>query len=65
MSTRSSIFLTNDNEHCYYELAENDEPIYLEMSKQNIEIEINDDNDFVVRIKPNTELYKLISSIKQ
>jgi len=79
MSTNKTIFLTNDNEHCYEELGnpqfEQSQgpddldvfvgyPIVLEMSKWNIEITTNDDHDLVVIIKPGTELHKLIKSIK-
>lgn len=69
MSSKSTLFLTEDNEHCYFEC---NEPhyykenkfigytIYLEMSKKNIEIVCNDDEDLIIKIKPDSELYELI-----
>lgn len=40
MSTKSSLFLTEDNEHCYYELDLNfiSPSIILEIDKKNIKI---------------------------
>lgn len=72
MSTRSTIFLTKDNEHCYHELGipyfdENKQyigtSIVLEMAKYNIEILINDNEDLVIEIKPGSELYKIFDSL--
>lgn len=71
MSSRSTIFLTNDNEHCYldgsYELNNQDEYVSnfidLEMSKANIKVVIDDKNDLVVRIFKGSELYEKILSI--
>ena len=72
MSTKSSLFLTKDNEHCYFDC---NDPHYdkkgnligytitLEMSKQNIEIVCNDEEDLVIEIKPGSELYEFIKSI--
>lgn len=63
MSTKSTIFLTNDNEHCYIELLDNE--IVMEFDKKNIDILINDDEELVIAIKNNTELHKLIGLIKE
>ena len=63
MSSKSTIFLTNENEHCYFELL--DETIVLEMKKSNIEILINDDEDLIIEIKPDCDFYKLIKTITQ
>lgn len=66
MSTKSTIFLTNDNEHCYYEGSlphhnENGEyigsTIVLEMSKKHTDLVTNDDEDIIVEIKPGNDLY--------
>lgn len=75
MSSKSTIFLTKDNEHCYEETNEpyyDDYPngfkgyaILLEMSKKNIDIIWNDDDDIGIKIAPGSDLYKLIKSIKQ
>lgn len=72
MSTKSSLFLTQDNEHCYEECLnphyENDKfigyTIVLEMSKKNINICTNDDEDLVIEIDPGSELYELIKMMK-
>ena len=63
MSTKSSIFLTNDQEHCYVDTTDN--TIVLEMDRENIKIIHLDDDDLIVEIKPGCELYDLINSIKQ
>ncbi len=73
MSSRSSIFSTKDNEHCYEECNQPHyvgdkfigNTIYLEMDKKNIEIDTNDGDDLIIEIKPGSELYELIKSIKQ
>ena len=59
MSTKSSLFLTKDNEHCYTdcnELKYKDgkyigDTITLEFDKKNIEIVANDDDDLSIEIK--------------
>ncbi len=73
MSTKASIFLTQDNEHWYEETNKphyNKEKflgytIFIEMDKKNIIIDTDDDTDLVIQIKPGSELYDLIKSIKQ
>ena len=73
MSSKSSIFLTEDNEHCYYEcnephyckkpyIPENfiGDTIVLEMSKKNIKVICNDNEDLIIEILPGSELYKMI-----
>ncbi len=73
MSTKSSIFLTKDNEHCYTESSEPvfdgekflGDTIYLEMSKENLSFIQDDSQDLIVGIRPGCELYELIKSIKQ
>lgn len=69
MSTKSSLFLTKDNEHCYSDCNDPHydekgtfigDTITLEMSKQNIEIICNDEEDLVIEIKPGSELYEFI-----
>lgn len=67
MSTKSSIFLTNDNEHCYVETnsyTDDQMDIFMEFSKKNIEIILNDDEDLVIKIKGGTEIHKIIGNIK-
>jgi len=73
MSTKSTIFLTNDNEHCYLEFSQelnnNDEYVThfidLEMNKSNIKVIVNDKNDLVIRIFKGSELYDNILSINK
>lgn len=74
MSTKSTLFLTEDNEHCYEDCAmphyEGDDlgkfkgyTIVLEMAKKNIRIIYNDDEDLIIEIDPGSELYNLIRRI--
>lgn len=73
MSTKHSIFLTKDNEHCYLEM---NEPFYedskfigytmvLEISKENVKIEHNGEDALVLEIHPNSELHKLLGSLRK
>jgi len=72
MSTKSSLFLTKDNEHCYTdgnEPCEKDgifigDTITLEMSKRNIIIICDDEDDLVIEIAAGSELYDLIKMMK-
>lgn len=72
MSTKSSLFLTKDNEHCYTDCNEPNykdgeyigDTITLEMDKRNISIVCNDDMDLIIEIKPGSELYELIKMMK-
>jgi hypothetical protein len=71
MSTKSSIFLTKDNEHCYFEssdpLIENGkwagDTIYLEFDKKNAQIVIEDETDIIIKIKPKTEIHSIFSDL--
>lgn len=77
MSSKTSLFLTKDNEHCY---EEGNEPLFqitesgtkfvgytivLEMSKCNINIICNDDEDLIIEIIPGCELYNNILKMKE
>lgn len=74
MSTKSTLFLTNNNEHFY---QEGNKPCYkdgkrigctlvLEMSKENINILLNDDKDLVIEItNPESELYKHMIKMRE
>lgn len=65
MSTKSSLFLTEDNEHCYYEMnSMHYKSIVFEMSKTNVKILLNNDEDLIIEIKPGSELYKLIEMMR-
>lgn len=76
MSSKSSIILTNDNEHWYkdcfdYLISQSGKDysaITMEFDRKNAEIVENesDEDYFTIRIKnPDSELYKIISNIKQ
>lgn len=78
MSSKATLFLTNDNEHFYEECnephykqapykAENFEgyTIVLEMAKKNIEIVCNDDEDLIIELKPGSELYNLMLKMRE
>lgn len=68
MSTKSSLFLTKDNEHCYTDSSDPNfkgdeyigDTITLELAKKNIKIISNDDDDLIIEIKPGSELYEII-----
>ena len=70
MSTRSTIILTDQDEHWYSDCSEPTEMphkdvITLEFSKKNIRIDLNDKDDLVISIiNPNYEIYNIISKIK-
>tara|TARA_R110001592_G_scaffold350028_1_gene645756 strand:- start:482 stop:703 length:222 start_codon:yes stop_codon:yes gene_type:complete len=73
MSTKSSLFLTKDNEHCYEELSEPryvegeyiGSSIILELNRKNIKILAFDDDDLILEIEPGSELYDLIKIMKR
>ena len=61
MSTKSTIFLTEDNEHCYEELI--DDTIIMTFNKDNIKVICDDEIDLIIEIKKGTELYNIIKNI--
>lgn len=72
MSSRTTIFLTSDNEHAFFDCSEplkNDQNRYtdaltIEFSKQNIRIERNDSNDLIITItNANSDLYKIFEKL--
>ena len=70
MSTKSTIILTNDNEHWYTDCSEPlaDNPyrdaITLEFSKRNVRVESNDKEDIVITVtNPDSEIYKVLSDL--
>lgn len=73
MSTKSSLFLTKDDEHCYEETSEQKTDangkfigcnIYLEMDKKNIEIDTDCDEYIILKIIPGSELYSLVQMMR-
>lgn len=69
MSTKSTLFLTNDfNEECFKEtepfLKGQADFITIEFDKQNIRIERNNERDLILTItNPNAEIYKIFEQI--
>ena len=63
MSTKSTIFLTEDNEHCYEELI--DDTIIMTFNKDNIKVICDDEIDLIIEIKKVTELYNIIKNIRK
>lgn len=74
MSTKSTILYTNDaNEHWYNDCSEPLTPlnsegykdaITLEFSKQNIRVDMNDEDGLAITItNPDSELYKIFAEL--
>lgn len=69
MSTKSTIFLTNENEHWYMEgneiIADNPTKcaFVMEFDKSNVRVDLNDEDSIVLTItNPNCELYKILTN---
>lgn len=70
MSTKSSILLSSDDEHWYYDIIrpsiENPDKnvIILEFNKKNIEVDENNEKSLVISItNSNCDIYKVISTL--
>lgn len=72
MSTKRTIFLTKENEHCYKDCAEKlidvngnrKDAITIEFDKKNIVIDVNDDQDLIITItNPDCDLYEIFSRL--
>lgn len=72
MSTKSSLFLTKDNEHCYTDCNKPNykdgeyigDAITIEFDKKNIEIVADDNECLVIEIEAGSELYELVKMMK-
>lgn len=68
VSTKGTLFLTKDNEHCYEELTEYDNGcyrIYIEVDNKNIKyIDHCEYQGLVVGIKGDSELAKVLRKLK-
>ncbi len=71
MSTKSTVFLTEDNEHCYYEHTSQKYDkdgqflgwdIEMEISKKNVDV-YEDEDSIVITFKPGTDIYKYIKKM--
>jgi hypothetical protein len=74
MSTKATIFLTTDNEHCYEDCSEKvkgrngtvNDAIYIEFDKANMEVIVDDKTDLIIRLTdPDSPIYKLIKSLQE
>jgi len=75
MSSKSTLIITNDNEHFFEDCSEplttkegvyGGDAITLEFDKKNIRIDCNDEWDLIITlINPDSEIYKLFKKIKQ
>ena len=61
MSTKSTVILTEDNEHIYYEGT--DMSYVMEFAKPNIDILLDDKEDLVISIKEGSDLYKQLKKL--
>jgi len=61
MSSKSSIFLTKDNEHWYHDCM--DDSITIEIDKSNIQSDYSDDKDLIIEIKPDCDLWNYLSEL--
>ncbi len=57
MSNKSTIFLTKDNEHCYEDTSLPKQTVVLEISKKNVEILLNDDDNLILEFHPDSQIY--------
>lgn len=67
MSTQATIFLTDDNEHCYQETNEYDGDefrIYLEINEKNITYVKHDEYGLVIGIKGDSQIAKEIAPLR-
>ena len=75
MSSKNTIFLTNDhNEHCYFDCSEQSEDytgviqdvITIEFSKENIRLDSNNDSELVLTItNVDSEIHKVFSKVTE
>ncbi len=63
MSSKSSIFLTNDGEHWYIETSEEDNEayrVYIEIDSKNIKYFEKNDDYILIGIRGNSHLAKTL-----
>lgn len=74
MSAHRTIFLTENNEHCYDDCLEarydrhnvyKGNAIVLELDKSHCEVIHNNETDLIIQFNdPDSQIYKLIASLK-
>lgn len=68
MSSKGSIFLTIDEEHCYEETNEmdgNNFRLYLEIDTRNIKYFEHDDDCLLVGIKGDSHIAKILRTCRE
>ena len=71
MSTKTTIILTKENEHIYFDCANQFETqdekyaneISFEFSKKNIRIDVNDDEDLCFSLEKDSEMFRIFSKL--
>ena len=61
MSTKSTVILSKDNEHIYHEMI--DDSYVMEFAKKNIYIDIDDEEDLVIKIYEGSDLYNQLKKL--
>lgn len=71
MSSKSTLILTNDNEHWYFDC---NQPVYkngqylgdtltIEFNKENFKVISNDIDGLIIEIDPGSHLYDILNKI--
>ncbi len=67
MSTKASIFLTKDNEHCYHDMLYRDgdkNRMFLEIDEKNLMGGVWEDGTLTIAIRGDSELAQYINKIR-
>ena len=73
MSSKNTLFLTEDNEHAYLDCSEqypdkngdSQDALTIEFDKKNIRIDMNNEGELVLTIiNVDSDLYKIMSKLK-
>ena len=62
MSTKSSLFLTENGEHWYYDFI--DDSITIEVSRDSLQGDYSDKDDILLEIKKDCDLWKYLSEFR-
>ena len=58
MSTKCSLFLTEDNEHWYHDVM--DDSFTIEIDKKNLQDDFSDSDDIILEIKEGSQLHECL-----